>query len=90
MATVTAPPAGPETAWYQLSPKDVAAKLGVEPTKGLTAAQVAEATKMYGPNALPAEKPKPGWRRFVDEYRSYLLGKLVYRRLTPSPPDYTT
>ena len=25
-----------------------------------------------GPNALPAEKTVPGWRRFLDEYRSYM------------------
>src|SRR5438034_1223877 len=25
-----------------------------------------------GPNALPEEKPIPGWRRFVDQYRAYM------------------
>ena len=30
-----------------------------------------------GPNALPEEKPKPGWRRFLDQYRSYMQLILV-------------
>ena len=25
-----------------------------------------------GPNALPEEKPKPGWRRFIEQYRTYM------------------
>jgi Ca2+-transporting ATPase len=30
-----------------------------------------------GPNALPEEKATPGWRRFLDEYRSYMQIILV-------------
>ena len=30
-----------------------------------------------GPNALPAEKPTPGWRRFLGQYRSYMQIILV-------------
>ncbi len=64
-----APPGIP---WYALSGEDVEAKLGVDPAKGLTAAEAADRAKRHGPNALPAERPKPEWRRFVDEYRSSL------------------
>ena len=76
-ATVGATATTSVTAWYQLSPDDVAQKLGVNPATGLSAAQAADAAKQYGPNALPAEKAKPEWRRFVDEYRSYLQIILV-------------
>ncbi len=31
-----------------------------------------ERLRLNGPNALPAEKAVPGWRRFLDEYRSYM------------------
>ena len=72
-----AAPAAAGTAWYQLSPDEVAAKLGVDAEKGLAAAQVAAATKRYGPNALPAEQAPPLWKRFLDEYRSYLQIVLV-------------
>jgi Ca2+-transporting ATPase len=62
----------PEGAWYALSPDEVAAKLGVDPARGLPAARAAELLRTNGPNALPEEKPTPGWRRFIDQYRSYM------------------
>ena len=64
-------------AWYALSPSEVAARLGVDPAAGLTAAQAARQLAKDGPNALPEEKPKPGWRRFLEEYRSYMQIILV-------------
>ncbi len=72
-----APAADTGPAWYQLSPEDVEKQLGVDPAKGLTSAQAADLTKKYGPNALPAEKPEPEWRRFLNEYTSYLQIILV-------------
>jgi Ca2+-transporting ATPase len=79
-ASPVASPAGAgadATSWCQLSPEDAATRLGVDPAKGLTAAQAVDLAKKYGPNALPAEKPTPEWRRFLDEYRSYLQIILV-------------
>ncbi|MFN8621447.1 MAG: HAD-IC family P-type ATPase [Chloroflexota bacterium] len=70
-------PASTGTAWYQLAPEEVAKRLGVDPAKGLTTAQVADATKKYGPNALPAEQAPPLWKRFLGEYRTYLQIVLV-------------
>jgi Ca2+-transporting ATPase len=58
--------------WYALSADDVAARLGVDPAAGLTAAKAAELLAKDGPNALPAEKGEPGWRRFLDQYRAYM------------------
>ncbi len=58
--------------WYARSPEEVAADLGVEPAAGLSAARAAELLAANGPNALPEEKPKPGWRRFLDQYRAYM------------------
>jgi Ca2+-transporting ATPase len=49
----------------------------VDPATGLTAARAAELLASNGPNALPEEKPKPGWRRFLDEYRSYMQNILI-------------
>ena len=59
-------------AWYARTPEEVTAHFGVDPAAGLTAAAAADLLKKNGPNALPAEKPKPGWRRFLDEYRAYM------------------
>ncbi|HVN14000.1 MAG TPA: cation-transporting P-type ATPase [Kineosporiaceae bacterium] len=63
--------------WYALSPEQVAHTLGVDPTNGLSAAKAAEVLKTAGPNALPAEKPQPGWQRFLAQYRSYMQIILV-------------
>ena len=59
-------------AWYARSPEEVAAHFEVDPAAGLSAVAAAELLERLGPNALPAEKPKPEWRRFLDEYRSYM------------------
>jgi Ca2+-transporting ATPase len=58
--------------WYARSPEEVAAALGVDPAVGLSAARAADLLAATGPNALPEEKPKPGWRRFLEQYRSYM------------------
>ncbi len=64
-------------AWYARSPEETAADLGVSPEVGLSSARAAELLAANGPNALPEEKPKPGWRRFLEEYRSYMQIILV-------------
>src|SRR6201986_1768076 len=63
--------------WYSRSPGEGAEALGVTVSAGLTAARAAELLSANGPNALPEEKPKPGWRRFLEEYRSYMQIILV-------------
>jgi P-type Ca2+ transporter type 2C len=63
--------------WYARSTDDVVAALGVDPAVGLTAARAAELLSANGPNALPEEKPKPGWRRFLEQYRAYMQIILV-------------
>jgi Ca2+-transporting ATPase len=66
----------PEPPWVR-SPADLCRSLGVDPDTGLDAAQAAERLSADGPNALPEETPKPGWRRFLDQYRSYMQLILV-------------
>jgi Ca2+-transporting ATPase len=63
--------------WYARSADEVAVELGVDPVRGLPAARAAELLGANGPNALPEEKPKPGWLRFLGEYRSYMQIILV-------------
>jgi P-type Ca2+ transporter type 2C len=71
-ASVTGQPATAAQNWYARSPDEVTTALDVDPAVGLTAARAAELLARNGPNALPEEKPKPGWRRFLDQYRSYM------------------
>jgi Ca2+-transporting ATPase len=63
--------------WYTCTPEEVAAAAGVDPGVGLSAAQAADLLAKNGPNSLPEEKPRPGWRRFLEEYRSYMQIILV-------------
>ncbi len=80
MGTVTHPAAGKATGgdhWYQASVEDLKAALHVDPGVGLSAEEAAQLLEQHGPNALPAEKPVPGWRRFLGQYRSYMQLILV-------------
>ncbi|MFJ9442346.1 cation-translocating P-type ATPase [Kitasatospora sp. NPDC101235] len=73
--TEQAGPSGPRESpdpWYARPPREVASSLGVDPATGLTAARAAELLAANGPNALPEEKPRPDWLRFLDQYRSYM------------------
>ena len=69
--------AGAAENWYALSAGDVARRLGVDPASGISAAKAAELLKTNGPNALPAEKPPPGWTLFLAQYKSYMQIILV-------------
>ena len=70
-------PEGGAPAWYRLSPDDVLAKLEVDPAAGLSTDSATQRLTKDGPNALPAEAPPPGWRRFLAQYRSYMQIILV-------------
>jgi Ca2+-transporting ATPase len=76
---LTAPsrPDGAAKLWYALEPGDVESALGVELSAGLSTAEAAQRLKRDGPNALPAEKPPSGLRRFVSQYTSYMQLILV-------------
>ncbi len=63
--------------WYARSPDEVAAAWASIRPPGCPSARAAELLSANGPNALPEEKPKPGWRRFLGEYRSYMQIILV-------------
>jgi P-type Ca2+ transporter type 2C len=76
-ADATGQPASAARNWYARSTDEVTTALGVDPAVGLTAARAAELLAAHGPNALPEEKPKPGWRRFLEQYRAYMQIILV-------------
>src|SRR3974390_1400244 len=62
---------------YAQDAGDVAGQLGVDPALGLTSATASQRLAEHGPNALPEEAPLPGWRRFLEQYRSYMQIILV-------------
>jgi Ca2+-transporting ATPase len=63
--------------WYGVPAQDVCARLRVDPETGLTSARAAELLERNGPNALPAEVQVAAWRRFAEQYRSYMQMILV-------------
>ncbi|WP_432170700.1 cation-translocating P-type ATPase [Streptomyces sp. 1222.5] len=63
--------------WYALPARDVAAAFAVDTAEGLSSARAAELLRAHGANALPEEKPLPGWRRYLAQYRSYMQLVLV-------------
>jgi hypothetical protein len=78
VAGVQAGGAEASAGWYTLSAEDVATRLRVGVDKGLSASEAAGRLAKDGPNALPTEMPTPEWRRFLDEYCSFM--QLVSRR----------
>src|SRR4051812_39207656 len=74
--TAQRPVAASET-WYARPPDAAATALEGDPATALAASAAAQRLRVDGPTALPEEKTKPGWRRFLDEYRSYMQVILV-------------
>ena len=68
----TAGPAKAERTWYERSADEVTSALHVDPSAGLSGARAAELLERIGQNKLPEEKPRPGWLRFLDQYRTYM------------------
>jgi len=62
---------------YAQSVRDVAAAFGVDPAVGHSATRPPQLLAENGRNSLPEEKPEPGWRRFLDQYSSYMQIILV-------------
>jgi Ca2+-transporting ATPase len=75
--TAPAETGGGSTSWYARTPEQVATDLDVDPAVGLSAARAAELLAAHGPNALPEEEPTSNWRRFLNQYRSYMQIILV-------------
>ncbi len=75
--TAVAPSGAEAPSWYALSVDEVAQRLSVDPTAGLSSAEAASRLTANGPNELPAEQPVPGWRLFLDQYRNYMQVILV-------------
>ncbi|HEX4520807.1 MAG TPA: HAD-IC family P-type ATPase [Gaiellaceae bacterium] len=56
-------------AWYSLQPDEVASRIGVDVTTGLTAAEAASRLASVGPNKFAVAAVEPRWRAFVRQYR---------------------
>jgi P-type Ca2+ transporter type 2C len=58
----------PAVAWYALPPDEVARRIGVDPSRGLTASEVASRRAGVGPNKFAVAAVEPRWHAFVRQY----------------------
>lgn len=63
--------------WHAREPSQVVETLGSDATSGLSDADSAHRREIYGPNALPSEKPRPWWQRLGGHFASPLIYVLV-------------
>ena len=58
---------------YRHAVGDVLAALATDGERGLAQAEARARLAQYGPNELSAEKPIPGWRKFLAQFRDVLV-----------------
>ncbi len=63
--------------WYAMTAEAAAQQLGVDPAKGLSAAEAQKRLQQYGPNKLAAKKKEPGWQAFLRQYKDFMQILLV-------------
>lgn len=62
--------------FYQHGSEEVFAHLNSSP-QGLNQQDAAQRSMQFGPNALPAKKPVPGWLRFLQQFNNVLIYVLL-------------
>src|SRR4051812_25360192 len=79
----TGPPARAvlELPWYALTPDEAAARLKVDPLRGLTRTEAGRRLGESGPNALARTEAAPVWKQFLKHYREYMQIVLVVAAL---------
>ncbi len=69
--------AAPHLNWHAASAEDVARRLDVDSSHGLSEAEAARRLAQHGPNKLAERPGKPRWRRFVDQLLAPLVLVLI-------------
>lgn len=63
--------------WYRMTPEEVAKQLEVDPSKGLSSAEVEQRKQKYGPNQLAGKKKESGVQAFLRQYQDFMQILLV-------------
>ncbi|MFC1721597.1 cation-translocating P-type ATPase [Patescibacteria group bacterium] len=79
-----------KTTWHLQASAEVAAHFSVDPSTGLSNAEVSEREQKYGPNSLTEKKTEPLWQAFLRQYKDYMrivlliaaIGSLVIGNLS--------
>jgi len=71
--------------WYTMTPEAIGKELGVDPAKGLSAAEAKARLQKYGPNRLAEKKKKSGLQAFLEQYQDLmqfvLLGAAIVNQI---------
>ncbi|MBX5459932.1 MAG: cation-translocating P-type ATPase [Steroidobacteraceae bacterium] len=76
----SSPPPREHTPWRQ-SAADVVRALASDAERGLSSAEARKRRAQYGPNELAAERPVPGWRKFLRQFEDPLVVLLLVATL---------
>ena len=63
--------------WHSLATEQVANELRSDPARGLTDAEAAVRLADRGPNRLAEKAPRAAWRKFLDQFRNFLVIVLI-------------
>jgi len=63
--------------WHSLATEQVANELRSDPARGLTDAEAAVRLAERGPNRLAEKAPRAAWRKFLDQFRNFLVIVLI-------------
>jgi Ca2+-transporting ATPase len=63
--------------WHSLATEQVANELRSDPAQGLTDAEAAVRLAERGPNRLAEKPPRAAWRKFLDQFRNFLVIVLI-------------
>ena len=58
--------------WYGMDVASVATQLGVDPARGLSAAEAADRLRTHGPNKLAGGKKESGFQAFLRQYQDFM------------------
>jgi len=63
----------PQKIWHAEPVEEVAAALVVEPAQGLSGEVAGQRLAEHGANRLLEKVPRPAWKKFLDQFRSFLI-----------------
>lgn len=64
-------------AWHNMEAQTVVKELSSHCEKGLSDSQARERLEEYGPNELEQKKSRPAWKKFLDQFKSFLAIVLI-------------
>lgn len=71
----------PKDLWHHLAEEDVFTALKSDHHEGLSHSEVEERLRLFGPNAITAQKPVQAWKRFLLQFHNPLIYILLVATL---------